>query len=247
MRRILSLLVFLALLHNGQSSAATTKPVPITASSWLVADGEGRVIESVNADQPRSIASITKLMTAMIVLDANQDLGEKIKNYTRTEWLQLMLVKSDNHAAEVLCENYPTGRAGCIGAMNWKAYSLGLHNTHYADPSGLNVMNVSTAQELVKLVMTASSYPEIVKASNIAHGKITKTIKKKSHYYTFNNTNPLVATTEFIVTKTGYIRASGGCIVMMLDTKIGRRIVVLLNSKNTRTRIPEANQLAMSF
>jgi D-alanyl-D-alanine endopeptidase (penicillin-binding protein 7) len=127
--------------------------------------------------------------------------------------------------------------------MNWKAYGLGLQNTHYADPSGLNVMNVSTAQELVKIVIAASEYPVIVKASNTAQGKI----KKKKHAIAFHNTNPLVATKDFIISKTGYIRASGGCIVMMLDTKIGRRIVVLLNSKNTRTRIPEANQLATNF
>ena len=243
MRRILSLLVFLTLLYNGQANAATTKPVPITATSWLVADGNGIVLESVNADQQRSIASITKLMTAMVVLDAHQDLNESIKGTTRLELLQLMLVKSDNRAAETLCENYPSGRSACIGAMNWKALGLGLYNTHYVDASGLNVMNVSTAQELVKLVITASRYPEIVEASNTAHGKI----KKKKHSFAFNNSNPLVATKDFIVTKTGYIRASGGCIVMMLDTKIGRRIVVLLNSKNTHTRIPEANQLAMSF
>lgn len=215
----------------------------ITATSWLVADGNGQVIESVNADQQRSIASITKLMTAMVVLDANQDLNESIKGTTRLELLQLMLVKSDNRAAELLCDNYPTGRSGCIASMNWKAWHLGLHETHYADPSGLNVMNVSTAQELVKIVMASSEYPVIVKASNTSQGKI----KKKKHSVAFHNTNPLVATKDFIVSKTGYIRASGGCIVMMLDTNIGRRIVVLLNSKNTHTRIPEANQLAMKF
>jgi D-alanyl-D-alanine endopeptidase (penicillin-binding protein 7) len=215
----------------------------ITATSWVVADGNGNVIESVNASQPRSIASITKLMTAMVVLDANQDLDETIKGTTRLELLQLMLVKSDNNAANLLCDNYPSGRAGCIGAMNWKAYTLGLQETHYADPSGLNVMNVSTAQELVKIVMAASEYPVIVKASNTSQGKI----KKKKQYFAFHNTNPLVATKDFIISKTGYINASGGCIVMMLDTKIGRRIVVLLNSKNTRTRIPEADKLATRF
>jgi len=243
MRRIFSILALLTLLHYGQATAATTKPVLITASSWLVADGDGTVLESVNADQQRSIASITKLMTAMIVLDARQDLDEKINGITRKDLLQLMLVKSDNHAAEMLCSNYPNGRSSCIAAMNWKAFTLGLPNTHYFDPSGLNVMNVSTAQELVKIVIAASKYSEVVEASNIAQGKI----KKKKQYFSFHNTNPLVATKEFIVTKTGYIRASGGCIVMMLDTKIGRRIVVLLNSKNTHTRIPEADQLALAY
>lgn len=215
----------------------------ITATSWLVADGDGKVIESVNSSQPRSIASITKLMTAMVVFDANQDLNEKLGNHTREELLQLMLVKSDNQAAESLCENYPLGRSNCIQAMNAKAHDLELSNTRYADPSGLNIMNISTAEELVKIVMTASAYPDIVRISNMPQIKV----KNKKKYFTFNNTNPLVVTKNFVVSKTGYIRASGGCIVMMLDTAVGRRIVVLLNSKSTRTRIPEANQLAMRF
>jgi D-alanyl-D-alanine endopeptidase (penicillin-binding protein 7) len=243
MHRILPILVFFTFLYNGQANAADAKPVPITATSWLVADGDGHIIESVNADQTRSIASITKLMTAMVVLDTHQDLDETIKGYTRRDLIQLMLVKSDNRAAEILCENYPTGRSGCVTAMNWKAFGLGLYNTRFVDASGLNVMNVSTAQELVQIVLTASKYPEVVEASNTAHGKI----KQKKKYFAFNNTNPLVSTKDFIVTKTGYIRASGGCIVMMLDTKIGRRVVVLLNSKNTHTRIPEANQLASAY
>lgn len=233
-RLLLLLLVFASPLVMAQK---------ITATSWLVADGNGNVIESRNADESRSIASITKLMTAMVVLDANQDLEEIINGSTRLELLQLMLVKSNNQAAETLCENYPGGRSTCISAMNYKAWNLGLHQTRYADPSGLNVMNVSTAEELVKIVMAASKYSEITKASNMAQGRI----KKKKRYFAFNNTNPLVATKDFIVSKTGYIRASGGCIVMMLDTNIGRRIVVLLNSRNMKTRIPEANQLAMSF
>ena len=231
------LLIFLMLLSPLANAGK------ITATSWLVADGEGNVIESVNPDQQRSIASITKLMTAMVVLDAGQDLDEKINGVTRLELLQLMLIKSNNQAAEELCEHYYTGRSGCIAAMNWKAWKMGLRETHYADPSGLNVMNVSTASELVKIVIESSKYPEIVRACNMAQGKI----KKKKHYFTFNNTNPLVAKYDFIVSKTGYIHASGGCIVMMLDTKIGRRIVVLLNSRNTHTPIPEANQLAMNF
>jgi len=215
----------------------------ITATSWIVADGEGHIIESVNADQQRSIASITKLMTAMVVLDANQSLTENIAGITRKDLLYLMLIKSDNDAAEVLCELYPLGRSGCINAMNLKAKALGLTETKYVDPSGLGIMNVSTAEELVKIVIAASKYPEIVDASNTAKGKA----KKKKRIIVYNNTNPLVATKNFIISKTGYIRASGGCIVMMMNTNIGQRIVVLLNSKNTHTRIPEAYQLAMNF
>ena len=238
MKKIILLLLLLSPLAFAQH---------ITATSWLVADGDGVILESKNSTEPRSIASITKLMTAIVVLDAKQDLEDKISGLTRKELLQLMLVKSDNHAADLLCENFPYGRSHCINTMNAKAIELNLEHTKFADPSGLNIMNVSTAEELVKIVIAASKYPEIVEASNMPQGKITKQIKKKKRYFTFNNTNPLVATKDFIISKTGYIRASGGCIVMMLDTKIGRRIVVLLNSKNTKTRIPEAHRLAMSY
>jgi D-alanyl-D-alanine endopeptidase (penicillin-binding protein 7) len=234
MKKLLLILAFLALPVSAQK---------ITATSWLVADGDGKIIESQNATESRSIASITKLMTAMVVLDAKQDLDEYIKPYTRKELLQLMLVKSDNRAADLLCDHYPYGRSACISAMNRKAQELGLEQTRYADPSGLNIMNVSTAQELVKIVIESSKYPEIVEASNMPQGKI----KQKKGWVVFNNTNPLVATKDFIVSKTGYIRASGGCIVTMIETKIGRRIVVLLNSKNTRTRIPEADLIASLY
>ena len=103
----------------------------ITATSWLVADGEGRVIESVNAAQQRSIASITKLMTVIVVLDAQQNLDEVLRNkLTRRQLISLAIVKSDNNAAKVLCEKYPTGLNGCVEAMNHKAQTLGMTNTN---------------------------------------------------------------------------------------------------------------------
>ncbi len=214
----------------------------ITATSWLVANENGEVLQSENMYQLRSIASITKLMTVMVVLDANQDLNQFIKPYTRRELIQLAIVHSDNHASEVLCRNYPGGRDQCISAMNRKARTLGMINSRFVDPTGLGVMNSSTAYDLVKMVRAAEHYDEIVSASKMSEVKIHK--KKKT--LVFKNTNPLVATHEFIVSKTGYIRASGGCIVMLVNTKIGQRIVVLLNSKNTKTRIPEAVYLAMN-
>ncbi len=212
----------------------------ITATSWLVATAEGNIIQSENMYQQRSIASITKLMTVMVVLDADQDLDTYIKPYTRRELLQLAIVHSDNRASETLCKHYPTGRDGCIQAMNRKAHFLGMLDTKFVDPTGLGVMNYSTAYDLIKLVKAAELYSEIVQASRLSEVKI----KHKKKFLVFRNTNPLTATKEFIVSKTGYIRAAGGCIVMMVDTDFGRRIVVLLNSKNTKTRIPEAYQLA---
>jgi len=236
---MLRLLFFISLIGLSFHSSAKD----ITATSWLVANGDGDIIQSENMYQQRSIASITKLMTAMVVLDANQDLDEYIKPYTRRELLQLAIVHSDNRASEILCKNYPSGRDGCIQAMNRKANFLGMIDTKFVDPTGLGVMNYSTAYDLIKLVKAAELYSEIVQASGMPVVKI----KQKKKFLVFRNTNPLTATKEFIVSKTGYIRAAGGCIVMMVDTDLGRRIVVLLNSKNTKTRIPEAYQLASKY
>lgn len=216
----------------------------ITATSWIVADEHGRVIQGENTKEQRSIASITKLMTVMVVLDAKQDLTEQIQSYTRKDLIQLALVKSDNNAAKLLCQHYPDGNDACIRAMNTKAKLMGLTETRFVESTGLSVFNVSTSEELIKLVTTASSYPEVVESSKMAQVKI----KLKKKWLIFNNTNPIIGKRhDFIVSKTGYIRASGGCIVMMLDTDIGRRIVVVLGSKNTHTRIPEAEFIARNF
>jgi D-alanyl-D-alanine endopeptidase (penicillin-binding protein 7) len=218
--------------------------VNLTAQSWLVADSTGKILDGANTTEIRAIASISKLATVMAVLDAKQDLDEYIKPYTRRELIQLALVKSDNNAAKSLCDNYPGGHTACIYAMNTKMFSLGLVNTKFIEPTGLSVFNVSTATELVKLVQAASTYPEIVSASKTSQVKIK--IKKK--WFVFNNTNPIIGKRhDFLVSKTGYIKASGGCIVMMLDTDIGRRIVIVLGSKNTHTRIPEAEFIAEKF
>lgn len=237
MYRIIFTLLLSALLFP---KWATASP-PITATSWLVADDSGHTIQNKNSQELRSIASISKLMTVMVVLDAGQDLDEFIKPYTRRELIQLALVKSDNNAASLLCKHYPGGMYSCIQAMNAKARYNDMPNTKFIEPTGLSVFNVSTAEELVKLVLLAKEYPEIIFASNMSRVKI----KIKKQWLVFNNTNPIIGKRhEFIVSKTGYIRASGGCIVMMLDTDVGRRIVVVLGSRDTRTRIPEAEFIA---
>lgn len=233
--------LFLALLFCLSQLSYAASPVKITATSWLVADSDGNILDGDNVDQVRSIASISKLVTVMIVLDAKQNLDEQISAYTRGQLIQLALVKSDNTAAQMLCDHYPGGTSMCIYAMNVKMKSLRLDNTRFFEPTGLSVFNVSTARELVKLVQAAQSYPEIVDASKTNQ----VTIKLKKKWLIFNNTNPIIGKRHsFIVSKTGYIKASGGCIVMMLDTDIGRRIVVVLGSKNTKTRIPEAEFIA---
>ena len=216
----------------------------LTAQSWLIADDKGNILEGVRTNDVRSIASITKLMTSMVVLDGGQSLTETIpkklynRTFTRQELLNLAIIKSDNNAARMLCEYYPGGILRCVEAMNNKANTLGMYRSTFTDPTGLYNTNVSTAEDLIKLVMAAGNYPAITSASNtpLIQWKINK---KKSAI--FHNTNNLVGKgVDFIVSKTGWIRDSGGCIVMMLNSDQGIRTVVLLGSKNTKTRIPEA-------
>jgi D-alanyl-D-alanine endopeptidase (penicillin-binding protein 7) len=213
----------------------------ITAKSWILADDENNIIQSKNITEQRSIGSITKLMTVIVVLDAQQNSQEMLGSLNRQTLIQFALVKSDNNAARVLCDNYPGGNTACISAMNRRAQLLGMTRTNFVEPSGLSIMNVSTAEDLVKLVSVAKDYPEIVQASRTADLKI----HLKKSYLIIKNTNPIIAhdSRNFWVSKTGFINAAGGCIVMMKDTPMGRRIVVLLGSRNTRTRIPEAETI----
>ena len=221
----------LALTLWATQAVATT----VTAEAWVVAHSDGQVIHAVNGDQVRSIASITKLMTTMVVLDSGQQLTQRLGRHTRRELIQLAMIRSDNWAADQLCQHYPGGRQACVIAMNHKAASLGMFNTKFVDPTGLGVMNVSTGQDLIQLVRAAQIYPEIRADSQQPWVRIGRQI--------VYNTNRIV-NSDFLVSKTGYIRAAGGCVVMMLDTWIGQRIVILLGSRNTQTRIPEAQAVA---
>ena len=244
MQKCCDIILVLLLVCTALSVRADNRPLSITAESWLVADEKGTVINSVNIDQQRSIASITKLLTVMIVLDANQNLNQKIKPYTRQQLIDLALIRSNNLASEKLCQNYPGGRSSCVHAMNNKAAELGMHHSKFVDPTGLDIGNVSTAWDLIRLVQAAQTYPKIVAASKTSSMKF----KHKKKWRTYNNTNPIIAKGyNFYVSKTGWITASGGCIVMMLDTALGKRIVILLGSKNTRTRIREAELIANRY
>lgn len=228
-------LIAIALALAAFSAQSETKTV--TAASWAVADDKGIPIKQQNIADVRAIGSITKLMTVMVVMDAHQDLEEKIMQYTRRELIQLALVKSDNAAADQLCNHYMQGRDNCIRDMNRRAQELFMTHTKFVEPTGLSMFNVSTAEDLINLVIAASKYSVIVDAAHTSTARIY--VKKK--WIVFKNTNPMIGYNQnIIVSKTGYINAAGGCLVMMLDTEVGRRIVVLLGSKNTHTRIPEA-------
>jgi len=221
----------------------------IEAKSWLIADGDGNILESENINIQQPIASITKLMTAMVVLDSNQSLIESVGMrkfrgiaVTRQQLIDLAIVHSDNDAATMLCKIYRRGYDNCIADMNHKALILGMTQTKFQDSTGLDNRNVSTPEDLIKLLLAAERYPEIVHASNQG---VVELIKKKRKWK-FNNTNPLVNKYNILVSKTGYVRLSGGCLVMSAVIEGKKRLFVVLNSKTTRTRIHDMEQLVLS-
>lgn len=226
----------------------------ILAKSWLIADGDGKIIQQENIDVVQPIASITKLMTAMVVLDSNDNLDEtlKLKKFRGTEvsrrkLLELAIVHSDNQAADMLCKVYGRGYRSCIEEMNHKAMVIGMHQTAFFDSTGLDNRNVSTATDLIKLLQAAEKYSPIVSASNKTVVELVKKHKRKWNTWRFTNTNPLVGKYNVIVSKTGYVRASGGCLVMSAYINGKKKLFVVLNSKTTRTRIHDMETLVLSM
>jgi D-alanyl-D-alanine carboxypeptidase len=211
----------------------------MSAQSWLETDDQGNLLEGYNITEVRSIASITKLMTVIAVLDNKQDMQEKIGKFTRGQLVQLALIKSDNDAAKTLCDKFPGGRFECVRYMNEKANYLGMLRTKFVEPTGLSPMNISTALDLLRLVFEASHYPEIIRASQTP----VLNIQIGNKVLSYRNTNPVIGKRyNFIVSKTGTTIAAGGCIVVMFDTDVGRRIVILLGAKAGK-RLPEVEYL----
>jgi len=243
MRSLILILVFLALCPAWSKPAAILDdPEDLTARSWLVADADNKVIASKDTTSSRAIGSITKLMTVLAVMETRPMLDQsflysKQLRLTRQELIEITLVRSDNRAADILCESYPGGYKRCIEAMNDLAVRYGMLNTRFADASGLSPNNVSTAEDLLKLLNVAEKNYLIVDAA----GKTDVRIQNKKRWFIFKQTNPLVGHKhKFVVSKTGTTNAAGGCIVLTVETERGLRRVVVLGSKNGRTRIPEA-------
>ena len=251
---LLSVVISSPVFAKKQAMSHSKPQTSILATNYIVQNLDtGEIITEKNTAEIRSIASITKLMTAVVVLDAKQDLDETITfkkssgvhsrlpngiKLTRSELLLLALMSSDNVAAKLLAQHYPGGEGAAIDAMNLKATALGMNNTKYVDPTGLFAENVSTVQDLSKLLNYAYNFA-IIRDYSTKHSERFKVFeKKRSRFIDFHTTNSLVTTDANIsLSKTGWIQKSGGCLVMIVKDQGRRLAVILLNSRNTHTRI----------
>lgn len=244
------------------AAAAGAATVAVQSSAFLVQDqATGAVLLEKNAHAVQPIASITKLMTAMVTLDANLGLSEALTvteddvdnlkgtrsrlrvgtQLSREEMLRLALMSSENRAASALARHYPGGRSMFVQAMNQKAQSLGLNDTHFKDSTGLDSENVSSPHDLARLVDAAHQYPLIREFSTTPSGAFDVAGRTLQ----FSNTNSLVKSPswEIGLSKTGYINEAGKCLVMQAWLNNKPIIIVLLDSWGKMTRIGDANRI----
>lgn len=243
---------------NGNLAIASTKALVMNQNTH-------EIIYSKNLDTPTPIASVTKLMTAMVVLDAKLNLSEEVSitemdvdylkgtssrlpvgtTMTREDLLNLALIASENRAASALATHYPGGKQRFIQDMNTKAASLGMMNTHFEDSTGLNSNNVSTAMDLARMVHAAYQYPLIRQITTTSDYDLNVNRRQPLH---FHNTNALVresarSSWEIGLSKTGYISEAGRCLVMQATIAGEPLILVLLDSVGKLTRIGDARRI----
>jgi len=242
--------------------AKLVRDLKLKSSSVLIMDAsDSSVLYSRHSDVPMPIASITKLMTALVVLDANQPLDEPIQitdadrdfpkggvsrltvgtTLTRGDLMHLALMSSENRAAHALGNNYPGGMPAMVAAMNAKAAELGMASSHFVDPTGLSSQNVASPEDLTKLVIAASHNPSIREYSTDTH----YAVKVRRHMVQFHNTDNLVAnpTWNIVVQKTGYIAEAGKCLVMAAVIEGRSVVIVLLDSLGKYTRVADAKRI----
>ena len=242
--------------------ARAQKAVYLRSSSALVQDAAtDEVVIDKNADSVTPIASITKLMTAMVIIDRGLDLDARIvvsredvdwkkgsrsrlepgTILTRDELLCLALMSSENRAAAALGRTYPGGREAFVAAMNAKAAAIGMTDSQFVDPTGLSAGNVASARDLAKLVRAAHEYPLIREYST----RERHTVTVRGRPLAFRNTNGLVRSTQWEIglSKTGYISEAGRCLVMHMRLASKDLIVVLLDSWGKQSRIGDANRI----
>lgn len=254
----MKLLITLCLLFISTTNASELK---VKSQIALVFDENNKSsLFDKNSSKIVPIASITKLMTAMVIEDSSLSMDEIIPivednpnikrsksrlkindSFTRYELLQLALMSSENRAALSLGTNYPGGLESFVIAMNNKAKDLDMKDTKFYEPTGLDKNNVSTANDLVKMVIAASNYKLIHKFTTTTKHE-TQTSKK---LLTYKNTNPLVSISNWNIglSKTGYTKEAGKCLVMQTIINDNPIVIILLASKGKTSRITDAKHV----
>jgi len=244
-------------------SRLNPKNLKLKSAAVLVLDQDGEEVYSRHVSEPRPIASITKLMTAMVILDSNLDLQETITitkddrdliqltgsrlkygaALTRKQMLQLALMSSENRAANALARAWPQGKLAFVAAMNKKADELGMQASHFSDPAGLDPGNVASAHDIASMVRAAMSYPLIRDATTSS--SISVRPYKNRGELTFNNTNRLLRNKAWDIqlSKTGYINESGRCLVMHAEIDDQPLTIVLLDSFGRLTPFGDSNRI----
>ncbi|WP_370661261.1 D-alanyl-D-alanine endopeptidase [Massilia oculi] len=240
----------------------TDDPLSLRSNvAYVVDQNSAEVLFEKNANVALPIASITKLMTGMVVMEAKQDLDEVLRvtdadvdrlkysssrlpvgaRMTRRELLHITLMSSENRAASALGRNYPGGIEAFVGAMNAKARELGMMDTHYVDSSGLSSRNVSSARDLVKLVMAAHEDPVLREFSTTPKS----TVQASGRTMHYANTNYLVSLPDWNIglQKTGFINEAGRCLVMQAMIHGRNVVMVFLDSKGKMSRTADAGRI----
>ena len=248
--------------HLRYSNRPTLNDPALRSSAALVLDlTNSSVLYARHSDVALPIASITKLMTALVVMEAGQPLDEMLAvsgddrslgkgsfsrlspgtALSRGELMHLALMASENRAAHALGRNYPGGVEACVIAMNAKARELGMTSAHFVEPTGLSDENVASPEDLAKLVMAAAKVAAIREYSTDSDFSV----RIGRHMVRFRNTDSLVSKPDWdiVVQKTGYIHEAGRCLVMQTVIEDRPVVIVLLNSFGKRTRVADARRV----
>ncbi|KRG35074.1 MULTISPECIES: serine hydrolase [unclassified Psychrobacter] len=257
--------------YRGSFGSSNMIPISTDSRSVAVIDAEtGESIYEKDADIARPMASISKVMTAMVVLDAGLDMREELTldpedfvgpkrassnlksgdRLNRAEMLLMALMKSENPAAKSLARNYPGGYTAFIRAMNRKAQDLGMTTAFFGDPTGLDKRNVASSNDLVKMVRAAGNYDVIRRFSTTkSYDFYVSNYSSGNRTYKANNTSSLVRAGDYPIgiSKTGFINEAGRCVVM--ETRVNNRpaIIVILGANSSATRWGDAKNILNSL
>ncbi|NLY27816.1 MAG: D-alanyl-D-alanine endopeptidase [Alcaligenaceae bacterium] len=251
--------VLVALLLTVFSGHVRAEPSLIAEIAYVQDLSSSSTLYEKNSQEVRPIASITKLMTALVVADARQPLNEiltiseddidRMRNsrsrlpvgtqLSRADMLHLALMSSENRAANALGRHYPGGLPAFVRAMNDKARALGMRQSHFTEPTGLSSQNVSSPRDLVKLMLAVNKHPVIRRYSTNDHHVVQL---NRGRQVIYRNTNRLVTKTDWNikVSKTGFINEAGQCLVMLTEMNNRQVAVVLLNASGRYSRIGDA-------